>query len=933
MKLTQKIVLGIICFLCDNIFSALPLADVTQLNYGKPLKNTILNSVQGSSAKAGTMPVFSPAAKSNTLISMPVVSDTTMQPKETSLVEPKAQVISSSNNQKNNTITPEEVLPKLAPQQSQRLNVVVPDQTDILKKNLDQKTVLEHHQELNQEPSVLYQNQQMVQDSAMISFNFEDASLTNLLTYIESVFNIKFITDDIIVGAKDAKGAPVPISSVAGHKINFRTNKNLTYKEAWDLFITFMNISGFNIIPMTSARFYRVAPLAKSMAEAIPTYIGLDHNVLPDSEMIVRYVYFTKNIMELSKFQTFLKNFQSGSAKLDVYSDLRALIFTDRSSSIKSLMQIVNEFDKGMTPEVVSVIKLKRANVQDVIKLYEALKPQNSTSVQQGAIKIWSLPTKESTLDYFPSFPSDINLVGDNRTNSLILLGSARDVKRVEDFVTKYIDIEIDKNTPPVFTYKLQYTNATDLINIINQIVQYGSTTDAGKYGGVRDGIKYFQQMNIVADAVTNSLIINARPEDFEAIKPLIQELDVQQKQVGIEVLIVQVKDADVKSLGSQISGPNGAGSPVGGASPFGPTFAQSITAQTSGIPAGTQAVVTQGPAGSDDFSLKSSLAALLGNPNVNEIGSVLLTFGRPIWAVFKILKTITSTHIIANPFLVVSNNMQASISSGESRRQISSNIVAGSGTGTTGTQVKGLVAVDAELTVKITPQINKGNIINLAIDVSNEIFTQAAATNDISTGDTSPRDLKSISTKVSVANGETLVLGGIMTENFGSSSIGVPFLSSIPVLGWFFKSKTRTVSRNHFMIFICPRLLDPVNDDKQVDKYTEYKLQEVKQHLDLIDESDWFASKKDPIQKAFFGEDTSHLQQLYTSNTYEQRQKLDGKIDNPQTKSKKKKNKKFKNNMENQQPLIQQGSVNIRKPSNTLKNSISQSIGQGGAL
>ncbi len=931
MKLKQSIFLGIIFFMVSDIFSSLPLADAAQLNQGKNLKNTIFNSVKSDNTKPVTTPNFSTTQTPKTTVSMPVVSDTTVQDK--SVVQTvKPETVSTSVADKNAEITLQDPLPKLdtnpsiIPKMENNVHSIVnnTNHTDIIK-----KSVPSEHQEPKEEPSVLYQNQQMVQDEAVISFNFEDASLTNLLSYIESVFNIRFITDDIIVGAKDAKGASLPVTSVAGHKINFRTNRNLTYKEAWDLFTTFMHISGFNIIPLSNDRFYRVVSLAKSITEAIPTYIGVDYNVLPDTEMIVRYVYFAKNILDLSKFQTFLKNFQSGSAKLDVYSDLRGLIFTDRSSSIKALMHIVTEFDKGMTPEVVSVIKLKRANVEDVITLYNSLKPQNPAGVQQGAVKIWSVPTKESSLDYFPS---DINLVGDKRTNSLILLGTARDVKRVEEFITKYVDTEVDKKMTPIFTYKLQYSDAVAVTDVINQVVKYGASTDAGKYGGVRDGIKYFQKMNIVADAYTNSLIINASPEDFEQIKPLLEELDVPQKQVGIEVLIVQVKDTDIKTIGSQISGPNGVGSLVNGASPFGPTFAQSISAQTSDIADGTTAVVTQVPAGSagDDFSIKSSLAALLSNPLVNQAGSVLLTFGRPIWALFKILKTITSTHIIANPFIVVANNMPAQVSSGEYRRQISSTIIANQGN-----QVKGLVGVDANLVVNITPQINKSNIINLKINIENSIFTQAPVSAPANgsqgfQGDMSPRDTKKIITKVSVANGETLVLGGIMTENYASVSGGVPFLSSIPVFGWFFKSKTRTVSRDHFLIFICPRLLEPIDDKNQVDHYTKYKLQEVKQHLDLIDESDWFASQKDPIQKAFFGSETSRLQQLYISDSYDKRQNIDGRIDNPHYDNKRKKYKKSKakKNMHNQKALNEP--VISKNHQSHLKNSICDSVQAG---
>jgi len=935
MKMMKKFIFVISFFAVDNNFSSLPLASTGTLS--QPKKNTILGSVQDKSLTKNAPNSFvnSSASTPKSVLPMPVVSDTsitsikkevlTEEPKTIpDLVKPEAK--NSISIIKKSEPEPEvNIFSELVKKDKDTFDLSEHLQTP--KKLQDPKSKIIEQEKNNQdvhELGVLYQKPQLVEDKAIISFNFEEASLSNLLSYIETVFDIKFISEDIVTGAKDAKGTPVVTASVTGHKINFRTNKNLTYKEAWDLFVTFMHISGFNIIPMPSDRFYRVVPIAKTVAETIPVYVGVDHEVLPDSDMFVRYIYFSKNLSELTKVQALLLKMQSGSGKLDVYNDLRALIFTDRSSSIKSLMKIVIELDNGMLPEVVSVIKLKRANVEDVITLYQALKPAGATATQQGNVKIWSMPKKESTLEYFPA---DITLVPDPRTNSLVILGTARDVKRVEDFIVKHIDVELDRKAPPVFTYKLEYTNATDIQKTLDKIINYGSSNPGQPYGGVRDGIKYFQKMNIVADSYTNTLIINSRPEDFEMLKPLIKDLDTPQKQIGIEVLIVQVKDADVKALGAQISGPNGYNSPLlgqPGVSPYGPTFLGSASAQTSGIPggtSGTQVVVTQGQTGQDDNSIKSSLASLLGMPVLNEVGSVLVTFGKPIWAIFKILKTITSTHIISNPFLVVSNNTPATITSGETRRQLSSEVVNG---GTTLT--KGLTPIDATLTMNITPQINKGNIINLQIMVQNQIFLDTSSQN----ADIAPRDNKVVTTTVSVANGETLVLGGIMTEAYSTTSRGVPFLENIPVLGWFFKSKTKAVARDHFMIFICPRVLDPINDNKQVDDYTQHKLQEVQKHIDLIDETDWFTTTKDPIQKAFFGTDNSSLQHLHTGKNYEMRQRLDGKIDDDKFMStkkykKQKKSKKVKKIIEEEsliQPVIQQA-----KSKNSIATSVAKPI------
>ncbi|MFA5998508.1 MAG: secretin N-terminal domain-containing protein [Candidatus Babeliales bacterium] len=790
-----------------------------------------------------------------------------------------------------------------------------------IKKLIEEK--IEH-----KESGVLYQNKYDVEDGATIAFNFEEASLANLVSYIESVHNIKFIHDEIITpAAKDAKG-------YSGHKITFRTNKNLTRKESWDLFLTFLHIAGLDVVPLVQDGFYKIVPLARVNSETIPTFIGVDVNILPDTDMIVRFVYFAKNI-EPKNIIPVLRPMQGGSAKLDTFAGLKALIFTDRACAIKSLMQIVTELDRSVLPEVLSVVKLKRTTASDVKTLYNSLtKPAASAGPQPA--QVWTPGKKETFLEYFPQ---GVVLVADDRTNSLILLGSAKEVKRVEDFVVNHVDIALDRGVPPIFTYRLQYTVATDVAALLNKVVLYGSGTMAGKYGGVLDGVKYFQKMTIAADTHSNSLIINATPEDFEALRPLIEELDVAQKQIGLEVLIVQVKDIDTKTLGAQISGPNGAGTLAAGASKLGPTFMQNVTAQTSGVPTGTPIVTTVGnPPITEDFSIKSSLALLLGSPVLNEAGSILVTFGRPIWAIFKVLKTLVSSHIVANPFVVVSNNTLAEIKSGEERRQVSGRVVSTGSLTTTG-----FTNIEATLDVQIKPQINKGNIINLQIMVRNSRFTQAANPAD-SGGDLSPRDEKTVQTTASVANGETLVLGGIMTETYSSASNGVPFLENIPVFGWFFKSKTRTITRDHFLIFISPRIIDPTNDSTDIDDYTDYKLREAQKNIDLIDETDWFTNKKDPIQRAFFGTDGSRvLQELRTGDTFEKRREIDGRINQPlnapeqQKSSKKKRSEKNQKKKSKKQQREQESGISFdieqSQPENissTMKNSIQGSMQQG---
>tara|TARA_Y100000588_G_C14264866_1_gene929390 strand:+ start:804 stop:3503 length:2700 start_codon:yes stop_codon:yes gene_type:complete len=697
------------------------------------------------------------------------------------------------------------------------------------------------------EKNVLYQDDGFVDDHESVTFNFEETDLSNVASYMEKIHNIKFVPEDIISAegqAKDAKAKD--IKGLAGHKISFRTNKILTKKESWDLFITFLHIAGLDVVPMAQEGFYKIVAFSKANSEAIPSYIGLNPDILPDNEMVVRYVYFLKNI-DPTKIQPILLKMQSGSAKLDVFNELKALIFTDRSSNIKSLMQIVQELDKSILPETLSVLKLKRTNVEDVITLYRSLKPTGSGTNQPQ--RAWVPGKKDPSLEYFPQ---DVSMFADKRTNSLILLGSDKAIRKIEDFIEQHVDVDIDRDSPPLFTYQLQYTNASDIQQLLNKVVQYGSGTSGGQAGSVRDGVQYFSKMTIVPESQSNSLIINATKEDYEALIPLIKELDIPQKQIGLEVLIVQINDSEAKVLGSQISGPRGpnSGSADNRSSQ---TFAQNISAQTSGIlnTAGSStSIITTNPGANEEYSIKSSLARLLGSSVVNEAGSILVTFGKPIWALFKVLKSMVSTHVVSNPFVVVSNNSQAKVAIGEQRRVISGQTIAQNGT------VNSFTDQPSTLGFTITPQINKNNIVNLTISVKNDQFSVAGSETSAA------MDKKQIDTYASVASGEVLVLGGIMQESYSSTHRGVPLLEHIPIFGWLFKSKTKSIVKNHFLIFISPRLLDPV-DKKGLDRYTQYKMEEAEKNIEMMDELNWFASKRDPIQKAFFGESSKNLRKL----------------------------------------------------------------------
>jgi len=663
-------------------------------------------------------------------------------------------------------------------------------------------------------------SQQSSKAQETVAFNFEDVDLLNVAQYMERIHQVKFLIPEVL-DVNKAQG-------LAGHKLSFRTFKNLSKKDSWDLFIKFINLAGFDIVPMQQPGFYNIVPFAKALTEPIPTYIGVDPKILPSNDMVIRYVYFLDNL-DPAKIQPLIIRLQGGAGKLEVYGDLRALIFMDKSYNIQSLMKIVKELDASTIPQMLSAVRLKSAvDVGDVIDLYNSLRPGG------GQARAWAPQRAASSLEYFPQ---DATLVGDKRTNTLFILGSQEAVKRIEDFISTYIDVSVKDKVIAPYTYILEYVNAVDIKSMLDQVLQYGNGTSAGQYGGIREGYKFLQPVNIVADSFSNSLIISALPEDYKAVAELIKELDMPQKQVAIEALFLEVTSNLSKELGMQISSTPSQSSSA---------FFKTGQAQTSFLN-GIVATATGATPPADAFTIRTSLSGLLSS--IGNIGTTLLTFGQPIWAVFRILQQITDTKVIANPFLITSNNTQASVNVGETRR-ITSGVVTASG----GSTVQGLEDAAALLSLTVTPQINKEGIINLNINIANTKFLDTVTSPDNAT-----RGNKQIQTFASLADGEVLVLGGLMKDSISGSRSGFPLLEKLPIVGWFFKQKTHNQSKDSFVVFISVKLLDPAKDRKDMDNYTQAKIDESQHYITLMEALDGDKDSKDPLNKAFFGAHSSY--------------------------------------------------------------------------
>ncbi|MFC1842435.1 hypothetical protein ACFLYU_02140 [Candidatus Dependentiae bacterium] len=650
-----------------------------------------------------------------------------------------------------------------------------------------------------------------------IVFNFEDVDLVNVAAYVESLFNVKFITDEAIKPI--AKGG----KSLSGNKVSFKTQKPMTRDQAWGLFVAFLNMAGFALVPQGGPRegvqFYRVRIIKSAVKSAIPIYINIDSEKLPNNDQLIRYGYFVKDC-PLDTIHKVLKSLKSTEAPLLILNDHKAFIITDKSYNIKVLMKIVKELDKVTMPQSMSVLKLYKVDAIEVQKIYNNLTKNSQDSTVAARLFGPKGPSKSLY------FPKKTKMIVEKRTNSLILLGTVEGIKKVESFVRDYIDIDVTTPYSPLHIYELKYAYAVTIANMMNKLVQFG----AKKRGGLRGGDKYFKNMKFTAEKEGNRLIIRGDYDDYLKAKEVLDKIDEPPVQVAIEILILAIDVQDQRELGAQIR--NKFLSPDGSRLNF----------QTSGITLGGSARTVLPRKDPDTHKLNGALR-LLGDL-VNLVtgataGNTVLSLGSDrygVWGIFGILSKITNTQIVSNPFLTATNNTKARVKLGSTKRVVSATVVGN-------TETQAFDNYNAFIDVEVTPHINSAGMIVMDVKIGFDSFS----------GDTA-KNKRLIETSIVAANNEVLALGGLLKNKEEDDLSRTPILGKIPILGWFFKNKKKTNEKEDLLVLITPHVIDPAESIK------EFTKRHVKEYKDTLEELEVVKNSKDPIDRSFFKDKKSEF-------------------------------------------------------------------------
>ncbi len=285
---------------------------------------------------------------------------------------------------------------------------------------------------------------------------------------------------------------------------------------------------------------------------------------------------------------------------------------------------------------------------------------------------------------------------------------------------------------------------------------------------------------SVSVDTRTNSLLVKDVAEKLEEARKLVARLDTQTPQVLIEARIVEVSSTYARDLGIQWGGRFTASTATGNATDW--AFPHSIS--------------LAGDTGVGNFAVNFPSAGGAGGPG----GALALTLGHVndvLTLDLRLSAIETSGHgrVISSPRVTTLDNKTAEISQGIEIPF------------TTATEEKiETQSIEYKLRLNVTPHVTSDGSIIMKIQVTKDAPSAAFVAVD---SRTPAKETRSATTEVLVKDGETAVIGGIITDTQSNTESGIPLLSRIPVLGWLFKKKDKRVDKTELIIFITPKIVN----------------------------------------------------------------------------------------------------------------------------
>jgi general secretion pathway protein D len=413
-------------------------------------------------------------------------------------------------------------------------------------------------------------------------------------------------------------------------------------------------------------------------------------------------------------------------------------------------------------------------------------------------------------------------ILADSRTNSIVAVGPPAVIERVQALVAR-----LDTDTPPtraVFVYRVEHLRAKELAATLTGLFRRRGLPEPPlpRPGGIpglppgappppgdleRDDLVSSDEIRVVPDEATNTLLVTTTPQIWAALQPVLQRLDRMPRRVLIEILVAEFTLDDSTQLGIEWSLRSEKGIQIGG---------ERLSIGT-GLDTGLPGLVPVPP----------TFFFVLAN---KDILSILQAFAQA-----------NRVNVLSSPHVMASENKRAQIHVGSSVPILTSQQQPATGVAAAPQPTSVITTTveyrDVGVLLTVTPRVADNRFV--ALDIRQEV-SAVAPSPIIATVQGQPVSVPSpafnkrvAETSVVVGEQETLVLGGLIEERKTQVREGIPLLSRIPILGYLFGATRDGVVKTELVIMVTPRLVLDPGESRSLYEEFRRRAPELKREMD----------------------------------------------------------------------------------------------------
>ena len=539
-------------------------------------------------------------------------------------------------------------------------------------------------------------------------------------------------------------------TSLPTAKVTIRSQTPLTRKEAIQALDSILSMNQITMVPQ-GEKFVKAVPFSQAPTEGA-AFSKLRGEDLPEAGVYTTHVVQVKNAV-ITDIAQALQPFSKMPQSILAIPSSSIIILRDYAENVKRMLEVLEKIDVVPVSDFDSVvIPIKYALAGDIATVLGSL-------TAGGGGGVTSVGTRPQTERRGLTSPG-IGLGGAGGAGGAGGYGNQSGYNQNAGGAT---GLGGQTGSRSGFQDRLR--------NIVNKAASAGDITVLG-------------QTKIISDERTNSLLIYASKADIATIRDIISKLDVVLAQVLIEAIIMEVK------LGDDLR--------------YGVSYLQRSPSQGGNYYSGIGAIRNNSFLNPGSFGAATNLAGALPGGF-----SYFGRFGSDFEATATAIATDNRIHVLSRPRIQTSHAVTARIFVGESRPYITGTYGGGGGIGGYG-QSSQYSQLRIGIDLNVTPLINVDGLV--VMDIEQQI-NSVGGNVKIDNNDVPITVERTASAKVSVKDGDTIILGGFISNDRTKSSSGVPILKDIPILGGLFRTTSDNKNRQELIVLIRPTVLPTPGD------------------------------------------------------------------------------------------------------------------------